>query len=206
MNFCNLLSEFSGTTWIAILSFVGFLVILLTILFQLLPNNSILFTNEKGCFSSFQLALEQSLKTALKISVNCENRSVTYRTLLIITSIYGFVVITHFEAYLGSTLIVEKVQDEFKSWMDVAESDLKILTWHASISEAYFRDSPSQSVLQQIYKEKVANEKSLDDIGFKRSIHMIVNDRYAAFANHKLYSPFKEFPCEIDSVKSPLLR
>ena len=169
----------------------------------MLSNNGILQRNQ-GCLSNFNLALEQSLKTALKISVDSENSGYTYKAILITMSIYGFVVITHYEVYLGSALIVEKIEDTFKSWSDVAKSDAKILTWHGGITEA-FKKSPSY-LFQQIYQDKILNEKSLNEIGYERSIALILSGKYVVYFNADIYSRFKEYPCEIDFVKSLELR
>ena len=108
----------------------------------MLSKYGVLKTNQ-GYLSNFNLALEQSLKTALKISIDTENSSRTYKVLLIVMSVYGFVMITHYEVYLGSTLIVEKFEDTFKSWSDVATSDVKILTWHGGMIEK-FKNSQSK--------------------------------------------------------------
>ena len=89
---------------------------------------------------------------------------------------------------------------------DIARSDLNILAWHGGVTEEYFKYSPTQSILQQIYSEKIVNEKSLGQIGFQDSIPMITSGKYVAFNNFKLYSSFKEFPCEVEYLKSPELK
>ena len=155
--------------------------------------------------NNFGVAFNNSMKIVLNLSKASKRKSFTYRTLFVLSSIYGFIVVTHYEAYLGSTLIVEKIQEPFNAWSDIANSNLKILTWHGGLSEEYFKNS-LHPVLQQIYKEKIMNEMALDEIGHEKSILMILSGQYAIFNNFQVYTPLQEYPCEITHVNAYELR
>ena len=171
--------------------------------FYFLPKDTIELRH--GFLNDYVDVFINSMKTVLHLSKASRRNSVTYRTLFVLSSIYGFIVVTHYEAYLGSTLIVEKLQEPFKSWSDIAKSNLKILTWHGGLSEEYFRYS-LDPVLKQIYKEKIMNEKALDEIGHEESISMILSGQYAIFNNFQVYTPLQEYPCEVTHVNAYELR
>ena len=111
----------------------------------------------------------------------------------------------HYEAYLGSTLIVEDLLVPYNSWNDVAKSDLRILAWHGSLSDSYFKH-PSNNILQEIYRTKIVNEKSLGDVGFEKSIEMVESGQYGSFESLGAYRNFEEYPCEITDIKAPEMR
>ena len=173
--------------------------------FYFLPKNGVELTHTHGFLNNIVVAFTNSIKIVLNLTKASRRKSITYRTLFVLSSIYGFIVVTHYEAYLGSTLIVETFQEPFKSWSDIAASDLKILTWHGGLSEEYFKYS-LDPVLKQIYKEKIMNEKALDEIGHEESISMIMSGRYAIFNNFQVYTPLQEYPCEITHVNAYELR
>ena len=139
------------------------------------------------------------------LSLDVRMKSLPYKVTLIFTSIYGFVVLSYYEAYLGSGFIVENTNQPFQTWKDVAKSQAKILVKHDSLFERYFKDTSNQ-VLKQIHEEKIATSPSLLDVGFKESISKIKSGEFIAYDNLRAYSKFDEYPCELISTKSTELR
>ena len=188
------------------MSFITFLAVFLMILFQVLSKTGIESEEDfKGFWGHLTLALEHSLKTSTMLSVNVKMKSLTYKITLIFISIYGFVVLSYYEAYLGSGFIVKNTNQPYQTWNDVAESEMNLLVKHDSLFERYFKDS-SNEVLRGIYEDKIATSPSLVDVGFKESISMIKSGQFIAYDNLRAYSKFDEYPCQIVSSKSIELR
>ena len=193
--------EFSHETWITVLCFIALLIFTLTIGFFVLIFFGIEVRDPDVGISrtSFVTALDMSLRTSVNIAPDNQMTSMTYKVILITTMMFGFVVFSHYEALLATTLIVESDNMPYKSWNDVLQSGKKVLVWANANSELKFKVPPSGSVLRQIYDKQIGY---MSDLGFKGSIPGVVKDDYAVFESLKSYEISPEYPCQITSADS----
>ena len=182
---------------------------ILTFIYYVLINFGIEDQNEDNFIESLSLATELSLKTNIGDAPDSQMSSFTYRMSLLFVLIYGFVVFSYYEAYLGMTLIVESDKVPFENWEDVEKSDKNVLVWRGASSEAKFKDALPGSVLRKIYEEKintVPDDKILNKVYASGSVKQILDDESIVFSTPPQYQRLDEYPCEITSANSIALK
>ena len=152
---------------------------------------------------AFISSLDICLRMPLKIAPNNQMLSLTNKVILITTMLFGFIIFSHYEALLATTLIVEADNMPYKSWSDVLHSGKKVLVWEAAASEQKFKAPPEKNTLRKIYDNQVGY---MNDLGFERSVLGVVNDKYVVFESLRGYELYPEYPCHITSADSFELR
>ena len=197
------LTQFSNTTWLAIIGCLVFLVVLLALWFYILvvfgieePNPGL-----KNQEFAFVTSLNLCLRAFVKLAPEDILKSLTYKVILITTLALGFILFSYYEAILASTLIVESNNMPFNNWEDVVKSDKKVISWKGAPSEYYFRDAPSGSAKRQIYEEQMGYMKS-----YRGVIPGILEGDELVFEALASYEGYPEYPCQITSVDTWELR
>ena len=152
---------------------------------------------------SFMTSLDICLRTSVKIAPNNQLTSLTNKMILFTTMMFGFIVFSHYEALLATTLIVEADNMPYKNWDDVLHSGKKVLVWEAAVSELKFKAPPEKTTLRKIFNNKIGY---MNDLGFQGSIPGVVKDEYVVFESLKGYELYPEYPCQITSADSLELR
>ena len=198
-------TEFSSNTWIAVFCFVALLTFTFAIVFFLLFFFEIEAKDPDVAISrcSIITSIDLCLRTSVNIAPDNQMTSMTYKVIIITSMMFGFVIFSHYEALLATTLIVESDNMPYKSWIDVLQSGQKVLVWQDANSELKFKVPPSGSVLRQIYDEQI---EFMNDIGYKGSVPGVVNDDYALFESLAFYELLPEYPCQITAADSYELR
>ena len=201
------LSDFTKTSWLSTFIFMSILMASFAMLIYFLkqfgsgPNDKI---TRPGFFSA-TLSINLCLRAFLKMAPEDNLSSITYKIILFITLICGFITFSYYEAVFASTLIVESEVIPYKSWNDVAKSDKLLFVTKGSINEDMFVNAPPDHPMRKIYDEKikvVPPELELKKIGKKGSVPHIISGEYLAFSSTGSYKKLEQFPCEITSLES----
>ena len=142
------------------------------------------------------------LRISVKIAPDNQMKSLTYKLILVVTMIFGFVIFSHYEALLATTLIVESDMP-YNNWEDVLRSGKTVLVWETADSEMKFKVPPKGTTLRKIYDEQI---DYINDIGHGGSIPGMINDEYLVFEALKPFEVSPEYPCQIVAADSQELR
>ena len=174
--------------------------VLITIMFYLLNAFGIEGRNKDNS-RKFALISSTSLTLRSFVKMDFDNgmKSYTYKAILLITLICGFVTFAHYETVFASILIVESQNIPYTSWKDISESGRNIFVWKGAIVYDMFKDAPEGSEMKKIYED--GKIKDVKAIGYQKSIPLIMDGTHFTFDSVDLYKRYKEFPCQI----SPLI-
>ena len=188
------------STWIIVFIVISTFVVLLTIIFYILNAFGI---EVKSSENSKRFALISSISLTLRsfVKMDFDNgmKSYTYKAILLVTLICGFVTFAHYETVFASILIVESQNIPYTSWQDISESGRNIFVWKGAIVYDMFKGAPEGSEMKKIYED--GKIKDVKAIGYENSIPLIMDGTHFTFDSVDLYKRYKEFPCQI----SPLI-
>ena len=150
-----------------------------------------------------------SFRSLINKGTNDGLKSHSFKIFLFTTMTFGLVIMSYYKAQMNAALNAGDQEFPIKSWIDVSNSNYKVLTWMQSASETKFLYAPNGSALNNIYHEKiitVPEEEQLQSIKLKGSIKPLLTGDYIVYNALEPYMKFKEFPCEITYLKSIEMR
>ena len=162
-------------------------------------------SNKSGITTATSLAINLSLRPFAKMGLDGNLNCVTYRIILFVTLICGYLTYAYYFSVFASALIAESKIVPYKSWHDIEKSDKLLFVLKNSIYEDMFHYAPKNHPMRKIYDEKikvVPPEKTLNKIGASGTVPYIKNGEYLAFSDVKAYEELKEFPCEITALET----
>lgn len=193
--------------WLSVLALLLILIGYFTILLYLLRIFAIESEdkNEEPRIFAITASTDLCLRAFLKMAPDGTFRSCTYKIMLFLTLICGFITFSYYISIFESALIVESKVLPFESWDDVAKSNKLVFVLRDSIIEDMFINAPFDHPMSKIYHEKIKvipKDLSLNAIGEKGTRPYILNEEYIAFASAESFKELEEFPCKIKTLES----
>ena len=156
-----------------------------------------------------QTSVNLILRSFFNMKSNLKLKSQTYKIILFVLMTFGFIVLSNYKAQLNAALNVYVDNIPFKTWNDIARSDYQILIYANSNYEEKFMNSKDDSILKNIYNEKVKSvppEMQLQNIKhLEDQVHIIKNGKYMIYSTAADYTHLSDYPCNITLIKSPEL-
>ena len=183
---------------------------ILTGIFLCLLSNGIEKTppGQSETMFAFESALNLKLRSIISMKLNSGFESLTYRILVFILMIFGFVILSYYKAQMNAALNVDNNQIPFDSWDDVEKSGYKILVYKGGMPEEKFLFAHNSSNLRRIYQKQIKSVPTsiqLQNIKTKGSIPYLMTEDYMAYSPVIPYTIYPEFPCSITNIDSPQL-
>ena len=135
---------------------------------------------------------------------NIFKKSQAFKILIFSLMVFGFILLCYYKAQMNAALNVEVDNMPIKSWEDVYNSHYKLLVWFGTVTAQRLSNAPKGSLLHNIYLEKVqtvSEDYYLNNIGFTKSVPLILSGEYLVFDELMPYLSSEDYPCGITEIK-----
>ena len=201
-------TEYTKSSWLLVLIAQAILLIILTIFIYILTNvyqpsetNNIQEKGVNAARDAVNIVLRGVINKGTNISFK---KSQAFKILIFSLMVLGFILLSYYRAQMNAALNVEVDNMPIKSWKDVQNSNYKVLIWLGTISEEKFKNAPKESALNNIYVDKiltVPEETHISQLGYQKSVPLIMNGDYLAFEGLMSFTSMEEYPCGITDIK-----
>ena len=198
--FCE--TEFTSVSWLMILIAQAIILFVLTGIIYILTRAT---AKNIRAMIAIRDAINITYRGIINKGTNqtCK-KSQAFKILIFSLMVLGFILLCYYKAQMNAALNVEVDNMPIKSWEDVYNSHYKLLVWFGTVTAQRLSNAPKGSLLHNIYLEKVqtvSEDYYLNNIGFTKSVPLILSGEYLVFDELMPYLLSEDYPCGITEIK-----